>query len=34
MRAAVLREGRMVYYRLDDDHVRLLLETALAHAEH
>jgi DNA-binding transcriptional ArsR family regulator len=28
------REGRMVYYRLDDDHVGLLLETALAHAEH
>jgi DNA-binding transcriptional ArsR family regulator len=28
------RAGRMVYYRLDDDHVRDLLLTTLAHLEH
>jgi ArsR family transcriptional regulator, lead/cadmium/zinc/bismuth-responsive transcriptional repressor len=28
------REGRMAYYRLADDHVRQVLETALAHAVH
>jgi len=28
------RSGRMVFYRLDDEHVRDLLGTALAHAEH
>jgi DNA-binding transcriptional ArsR family regulator len=28
------RSGRMVYYRLDDEHVRDLLRTALAHVEH
>ena len=28
------RDGRMVRYRLADEHVRLLLEVALQHAEH
>jgi ArsR family transcriptional regulator, lead/cadmium/zinc/bismuth-responsive transcriptional repressor len=28
------RDGRMVYYRLGDDHVRQLLEVALQHAQH
>src|ERR1700759_18972 len=28
------RDGRMVRYRLADEHVRLLLEIALQHAEH
>jgi ArsR family transcriptional regulator, lead/cadmium/zinc/bismuth-responsive transcriptional repressor len=28
------RQGRMMYYRLDDAHVRMLLDLALAHAEH
>lgn len=28
------REGRMMYYRLDDAHVRLLLDLAMAHTEH
>ncbi len=28
------RDGRMVYYRLADDHVRQLLTIALDHAEH
>ena len=28
------REGRMIYYRLDDEHVRDLLHLARAHAEH
>ena len=28
------RDGRMAYYRLADEHVRSILETALAHAEH
>jgi DNA-binding transcriptional ArsR family regulator len=26
------REGQVLYYSLDDDHVRHLLETGLAHA--
>ncbi|WP_026341819.1 ArsR/SmtB family transcription factor [Actinomadura atramentaria] len=30
----VRRDGRHAYYRLDDDHVRLLLELALAHVDH
>ena len=28
------KEGRHVYYRLDDEHVRSLLETALDHVGH
>ncbi|HEY3629489.1 MAG TPA: metalloregulator ArsR/SmtB family transcription factor [Jatrophihabitantaceae bacterium] len=28
------RTGRMAYYRLADAHVQVLLDTALAHAEH
>lgn len=28
------RQGRMMYYRLDDAHVRLLLDLALAHSQH
>ncbi|MFD1938441.1 MULTISPECIES: ArsR/SmtB family transcription factor [Nonomuraea] len=31
---SVRRAGRMAYYRLDDAHVRLLLDLALAHTEH
>jgi DNA-binding transcriptional ArsR family regulator len=31
---AVRRAGRMAYYRLDDAHVRLLLDLAVAHTEH
>lgn len=31
---AVRRTGRLAYYRLTDDHVRLLLDVALAHVEH
>lgn len=31
---SVIRRGRMAYYRLDDAHVRMLLETGLAHAGH
>jgi ArsR family transcriptional regulator len=27
------RDGKMVYYRLDDDHVRSLFEEGLRHAE-
>lgn len=30
----VRRSGRMAYYRLEDAHVRLLLDVALAHSEH
>ena len=30
----VRRAGRMAYYRLADAHVRVLLDTALAHAVH
>lgn len=28
------RDGRMVFYRLDDAHVRLLLDVSLAHLRH
>ncbi len=28
------RDGRHIHYRLDDDHVRALLETAAAHLAH
>jgi ArsR family transcriptional regulator, lead/cadmium/zinc/bismuth-responsive transcriptional repressor len=31
---AVRRAGRRAYYRLDDPHVRMLLDVALHHAEH
>ena len=31
---AVRREGRRAFYRLDDPHVRMLLELALSHAAH
>lgn len=31
---AVRRDGRRAYYRLDDPHVRSLLDQALRHAEH
>jgi DNA-binding transcriptional ArsR family regulator len=31
---AARRSGRMAYYRLADPHVRMLLDLALAHAEH
>lgn len=31
---AVQRRGRMAYYRLDDTHVRMLLELALSHTRH
>ncbi|MEV0148378.1 MULTISPECIES: metalloregulator ArsR/SmtB family transcription factor [unclassified Nonomuraea] len=31
---AVRRAGRMAYYRLDDAHVRMLLDLAVAHTEH
>ncbi len=31
---AVRRAGRMAYYRLEDPHVRMLLDLALAHTEH
>ncbi|WP_242906818.1 ArsR/SmtB family transcription factor [Actinomadura terrae] len=30
----VRRAGRMAYYRLDDSHVRMLLDLALAHVHH
>ncbi|QFG20574.1 helix-turn-helix transcriptional regulator [Actinomadura sp. WMMB 499] len=30
----VRRAGRMAYYRLDDSHVRMLLDLALAHVSH
>ncbi|MGI5327861.1 ArsR/SmtB family transcription factor [Actinomadura nitritigenes] len=30
----VRRAGRMAYYRLDDSHVRMLLDLALAHVGH
>ncbi|WUI02321.1 metalloregulator ArsR/SmtB family transcription factor [Spirillospora sp. NBC_00431] len=30
----VRRSGRMAYYRLDDSHVRMLLDLALAHVGH
>jgi DNA-binding transcriptional ArsR family regulator len=28
------RDGRMVYYALDDGHVRMLMDVALAHVSH
>ena len=28
------REGRMIYYRLDDDHVAMMLELSRAHGAH
>lgn len=28
------RDGRMIYYRLDDDHVRMLLELSRQHLAH
>jgi ArsR family transcriptional regulator, lead/cadmium/zinc/bismuth-responsive transcriptional repressor len=28
------RQGRMMYYRLDDAHVRMLLDVALTHTQH
>jgi DNA-binding transcriptional ArsR family regulator len=28
------RQGRMMYYRLDDAHVRMLLDLALTHTQH
>jgi ArsR family transcriptional regulator, lead/cadmium/zinc/bismuth-responsive transcriptional repressor len=28
------RQGRLMYYRLDDAHVRVLLDIALTHAQH
>lgn len=31
---AACRSGRMAYYRLEDPHVRMLLDLALAHTEH
>ena len=31
---AARRAGRLAYYRLEDEHVRLLLDLALAHSEH
>ncbi|REE96436.1 ArsR/SmtB family transcription factor [Thermomonospora umbrina] len=31
---AVRRSGRMAYYRLEDAHVRMLLDLAVAHIEH
>ncbi|MGO1284382.1 MAG: ArsR/SmtB family transcription factor [Brachybacterium sp.] len=31
---AVRREGRRAFYRLDDPHVRMLLDLALSHTEH
>lgn len=31
---SVRREGRRGYYRLDDAHVRMLLDLAVAHTEH
>jgi DNA-binding transcriptional ArsR family regulator len=30
----VRRAGRMAYYRVDDAHVRMLLDLAVAHTEH
>lgn len=30
----VRREGRMAFYRLEDAHVRMLLDLALAHIDH
>lgn len=32
--SAPRRQGRMAYYRLDDAHVRMLLDVALTHTQH
>lgn len=32
--SAPRRQGRMMYYRLDDAHVRMLLDVALTHTQH
>lgn len=32
--AAPRRQGRMAYYRLEDAHVRMLLDVALTHTQH
>lgn len=32
--SAPRRHGRMMYYRLEDAHVRMLLDLALAHTQH
>jgi ArsR family transcriptional regulator, lead/cadmium/zinc/bismuth-responsive transcriptional repressor len=32
--SAPRRQGRMMYYRLDDAHVRVLLDIALTHTQH
>lgn len=32
--SAPRRQGRMMYYRLDDAHVRMLLDIALTHSQH
>src|SRR6266436_388159 len=32
--SAPRRQGRMMYYRLDDAHVRMLLDLALTHTQH
>lgn len=32
--SAPRRQGRMMYYRLDDAHVRVLLDIAITHARH
>ena len=32
--SAPRRQGRMMYYRLDDAHVRMLLDVALTHSQH
>ncbi len=32
--SAPRRQGRLMYYRLDDAHVRMLLDIALTHAQH
>ena len=32
--SAPRRQGRMMYYRLDDAHVRMLLDLALTHSQH
>ena len=31
---SVRRDGRMAYYRLDDGHVRMLVDLAVTHTEH
>lgn len=31
---SVRRDGRMAYYRLEDAHVRMLLDLTVAHTEH